>query len=256
MKLSACIEDRYLFGEAGAMTDRIRAAKAAGLDLVEFHLWQQVDVDAIERTLAETGMQLTSLVIGPRCGCIDRSKEAIFLDAMRDTISTVRRLRARGVVVAAGPALAGATDAEQRASAVYLLKRAAPLAECAGVAIWLEPLNSRIDHSGFFLNTAAEGLEIVKEVDSPAVRLLYDVYHSTVMGEPWQDVLPHAHLIGYVQVADTNGRHEPGSGTIDWTGFMSALRASGYRGDIGLEYRPTGDSAASVAQTRRVLGFS
>jgi hydroxypyruvate isomerase len=256
MKLSACIEDRYMFGEAGVMTNRIRAAKAAGLELVEFHLWQQLDMKEIERTLNECGMQLTSLVIGPRCGCVDKKKEAFFLDAMRNTIAMIKRLHARAIVVAGGPALPGATDAEQHASMVYLLKRAAPLAEQAGVSLWLEPLNSRIDHPGMFMNTAREGLDIIEEVGSPAVRLLYDVYHSTVMGESWEDVLPRANLIGYVQVADTEGRHEPGSGNINWTAFMSALKAAGYRGDIGMEYRPTGDSAASVAQTRRVLGLS
>lgn len=255
MKLSACIEDRYMFGEAGALPERIRAAKAAGLDQVEFHLWTELDLEEIERTLTDCKVQLVSLVVGPRCGCVDRSKEAYFVDAMRNTFAMLNRLGARAVVVAGGPALAGASDAEQHSAMVYLLKRVAPLAEQARVQIWLEPLNSRIDHPGMYMNTAAEGLDIVAEVGSSAVRLLYDVYHSAVMGESWQDVLRRAELIGYVQVADTEGRHEPGSGTIDWAAFMSALKAAGYRGDIGMEYRPSGDSAASVAQTRRVLGL-
>lgn len=254
MKLSACIENHYMFNEAESIADRIHAAKAAGLDRVEFHLWSELDMDPIERALQDTGVQLTSLVVGPRCGCVDRSREAFFVEAIGNTIAMIQRLGARGLVVAGGPALKEASDAEQRAAMVYLLKRVAPQVEQAGIQLWLEPLNSRVDHPGMFMNTATEGLDIIEEVGSPAVRLLYDVYHAAVMGEDWREILKRVHLIGYVQVADTNGRHQPGTGDIDWAAFMPALHAAGYRGDIGMEYRPIGDSAASVAQTRRVLG--
>ena len=256
MKLSAVIEDKYMFNEAGDMPARIRAAAAAGLDRVEFHLWDQVDIDAVEQALKETGVQLQSLVIGPRCGCVDVSREAYFLQAVQGTIAMCLRLGAKGIVLAGGPAAVGATDAQQHAAMVYLIKKAAPLVEAAGLTIYLEPLNSRIDHPGMFMNTAMEGLDIVEEVGSPAVRLLYDVYHSTVMGEDWREVLKRAHLIGYVQVADTDGRHEPGTGNIDWAAWLAALKAAGYRGDIGLEYRPSAGSAASLARTREVFGMA
>lgn len=256
MKLSAVIEDLYMFNEAGDMPARIRAAAAAGLDRVEFHLWDTVDMGAVEAALKETGVHLQSLVIGPRCGCVDRSREAAFLDALRGTIAMCRRLGAKGIVLAGGPALPNATDAEQHAAMVYLLKQAAPLVEAAGLMIWLEPLNNRIDHPIMFMNTAMEGLDIVEQVDSPAVRLLYDVYHSTVMGEDWREVLKRGHLIGYVQVADTNGRHEPGTGTIAWAAWLAALKAAGYRGDIGLEYRPSTSTLASLQRTREVFGMA
>ena len=255
MKLSAVIEDLYMFNEAGDMPARIRAAAAAGLDRVEFHLWDKVDIDAVERALKETGVRLQSLVIGPRCGCVDKSREAFFLDAIRGTIAICKRLGARGIVLAGGPAAKGATDAEQHEAMVYLIGKAAPLVEAAGLMIYLEPLNSRIDHPGMFMNTAMEGLDIVEEVGSPAVRLLYDVYHSTVMGEDWTQVLKRAPLIGYVQVADTNGRHEPGTGTIDWKAWLAALKAAGYDGDIGLEYRPSNGTLPSLQRTREVFGL-
>ena len=255
MKLSACIEDKYMFGEMPTIESRIEAAKAAGLGMVEFHLWGELDMDSIERALKHSGVELGSLVINPRCGCVDLAREAFFLEAMRSSLSMLARLKARGLVVAGGPALAGASDSAQHASMVKLLKLAAPIAEEKGIKIWLEPLNNRIDHPGMFMNTAAEGLDIVEEVSSPAVRLLYDVYHSTVMGESWSEVLHRAALIGHVQIADTNGRHEPGTGTIDWSEFMPALKATGYQGDIGLEYRPMADTLSSVAQTRRLLGL-
>ncbi len=255
MKLSAVIEDLYMFNEAGDMPARIRAAAAAGLDRVEFHLWDQVDIAAVERALKETGVQLQSLVIGPRCGCVDRSREAFFMDAVHGTIAMCTRLGAKGIVLAGGPALKDVSAAEQHAAMVHLLKQAAPLVQAAGLTIFLEPLNTRIDHPIMFMDTAMEGLDIVEEVGSPAVRLLYDVYHSTVMGEDWREVLKRGHLIGYVQVADTNGRHEPGTGSIDWKPWLAALKAAGYDGDIGLEYRPSQGTLPSLQRTREVLGL-
>ncbi len=256
MKLSAVIEDLYMFNEAGDMPARIRAAAAAGLDRVEFHMWGPEGMDAVAATLKDTGVRLLSLTVGPRVGCVDRSKEAYVMDAIDRTMAMCQRLGAKDMVIAGGPALAGASAAEQHDNMVYLLKRAAPRVQAAGMRLLLEPLNTRIDHVGFFMGSAIEGLDIVEAVDSPAVRLLYDAYHAAVMGEDYREILQRAHLIGYVQVADTNGRHEPGTGSIDWAAWLPALKAAGYQGDIGLEYRPSGSTLDSLARTREVFGMA
>lgn len=255
MKLSAVIEDHYMFNEAGDMPARIRAAAAAGLDRVEFHMWNQVDIDAVEAALKETGVQLQCLVFGPRVGCVDRSREALFLEALERTVAMCQRLGSKAMVIAGGPALKDVPAAEQHANMVYLLKLAAPRVQAAGMTLLLEPLNTRIDHPIFFMATAMEGLDIVEEVNSPAVRLLYDAYHAAVMGEDWKQIFRRAHLIGYVQVADTNGRHEPGTGSIDWKTWLADLKAAGYNGDIGLEYRPSTGTLESLARTREVLAL-
>ena len=255
MKLSACIENTYMFNEYPELTDRIGAVKKTGLDTVEFPMWADRDLDAIDRALKAAQVKLAALVVNPRCGLADASKVDFFVEAMTKTIAATKRLGARGVVAAGGPAAPGQEPGQAHAAAVKLLRAIAPVAEREGIQIWVENLNSRIDHKGFVLDSAMECLDIIEEVNSPAIRLLYDVYHACVMGEAPRDILRRAHLIGHIQVADTNGRHEPGSGSIDWADFMAVLRQSGYKGDIGMEYRPTGDSAATVAQTRWVLGL-
>lgn len=255
MKLSAVIEDLYMFNEAGDKPARIRAAAAAGLDRVEFHMWSPEGMDAVEAALKDTGVRLLSLTVGPRVGCVDRSKEAYVMDAVDRTMAMCQRLGAKDMVIAGGPALKDASAQEQHANMVYLLKQAAPRVQAAGMRLLLEPLNTRIDHVGFFMGSALEGLDIVEEVNSPAVRLLYDAYHAAVMEEDWRQILKRAHLIGYVQIADTHGRHEPGTGNIDWKAWMADLKAAGYTGDIGLEYRPSNGTLPSLARTREVLGL-
>ena len=256
MKLSAVIEDRYMFNEAGDLPARIHAAAAAGLDRVEFHMWTPTGMDAVEAALKATGVRLLSLTVGPRVGCVDRSKEAEVLAAIDRTMDMCQRLGAKDMVIAGGPALAGASAAEQHDNMVHLLKRAAPRVQAAGMRLLLEPLNNRIDHVGFFMASAIEGLDIVEAVDSPAVRLLYDAYHAEVMGEDHSAILKRAHLIGHVQVADTDGRHEPGTGRIDWAAWLPALRAAGYTGDIGLEYRPLDGTLESLQRTREIFGLA
>lgn len=256
MQLSAVIEDLYMFNEAGDLPARIHAAAAAGLKKVEFHMWNQVDLDAVAAALQATGVQLLSITVGPRVGCVDRSKTGFITEALQRTIATCRRLGATDMVIAGGPALKDTSAAEQHGAMVHNLKHLAPVAAEAGMRLLLEPLNTRIDHPGFFMASAIEGLDIVEAVNHPAVRLLYDAYHAEVMGEDHREILKRAHLIGHVQVADTHGRHEPGTGTIDWATWLADLKAAGYRGDIGLEYRPRNGTLASLQRTREIFGLA
>jgi hydroxypyruvate isomerase len=121
----------------------------------------------------------------------------------------------------------------------------------SGVKLVLEPVNTRVDHPGALLDCTADAVAVARAVDSDAFGLLYDLYHSLTEGEdPAAELAIAAGLVDYVQLADAPGRGEPGSGTIDWAAQLAVLRASGYTGPIGLEYYPTTESAASVAQIK------
>ena len=254
MLLSACIE--WLFkAEHPDFPERIRAAGAAGFKAVEFHLWRDKTLSDIERTLAETNIALTSFLVEPRVTLTDPAADAATLAAVRDSLPIARRLKSPALVLASGPTIAGRSRPEQHSAMVSVLKKCAPLAEEAGVTLLVEPVNTRVDHPGVFLDLTPEGLDMIEEVASPRVRLLYDMYHSTCMGEDPEAVLAdRMHLVGHVQVADAPGRHEPGSGAIDWKRYMGVLQAKGYRGAIGMEYRPCGDSLQSLQRARQALG--
>src|SRR5207237_284446 len=140
----------------------------------------------------------------------------------------------RGVGAPTSAPRAGVTRQAQQEAVVSALKRAAPIAADAGVTLLVEPLNSKLDHKGYFLDLTAAGLDIIEAVDHPSVRLLYDMYHSAMMGEQPETALGgRGRLVGHVHVADMPGRHEPGSGTIDWTSSIATLTAEGYGGAIG-----------------------
>jgi len=108
-----------------------------------------------------------------------------------------------------------------------------------------------VDHAGYFLPSTVEGLDIIDELNRPEIRLIYDIYHSAVMGEDVAEVLKgRLDRVAHVHLADAPGRHEPGSGTMDWRRRLQWLTDNGYRGMVGLEYMPTQSTEASLRALR------
>jgi hydroxypyruvate isomerase len=255
MKLTACIE--WLFqAEYPDFPARIHAAHAAGLPGVEFHLWRDKPLDAIERALADTGLHLSSFCAEPRCSLVDPAAHEQVLGAVRDAIPVAQRFPGAKIILASGFTRENVPVAEQQAAAVKVLAQAAALAADHGMQLLLEPVNMRVNGAAMFVDGIERGLAITAEVDSPGLRLLCDVYHSAVSGEDLDRALGDGmRWVGHVQVADTNGRHEPGSGDLNWPSIMATLRDKGYDGEIGLEYLPTKPTLESIALTRRTLGL-
>ena len=245
MRSSACIE--LLFREAGDTPDRIRAAKAHGLDAVEFWQWSNKDLDAVASALRETGLPLAAILCEPIANLTNPATHDFFVEGVKASLKAARRLGAPIMIAQAGNVVAGAPRADQHAALVAGLKRAADILAGTGVVIALEPLNDRVDHPGYFLTSTREGLDIVDEVGRPEIRLLYDIYHAAVMDEPVELVAGRLDRIVHVHLADVPGRHEPGTGRLDWQARLDWLAAHGYAGLVGLEYRPLAETGASLA---------
>lgn len=248
MKYSACIE--LLFAdETDDICQRIRLAKDAGLPAVEFWRWREKDLGAIRRTLDETGLALTSILAEPIVALTDPENRAAFLEVLKASLDAGRRVGARAVIAQTGDFRPDVDRETQHAAIVECLRAAGPILDGSGITLLVEPLNTRIDHPGYFLDSTVEGLDIIAEVGDPNIRLLYDIYHSVVMGETPSEVLDgRVDLVAHVHLADAPGRHEPGTGTMDWRGHLQWLGAHGYAGMCGLEYKPK-------ARTTDSLGF-
>ena len=134
------------------------------------------------------------------------------------------------------------------------LKALAPLAEKAGVTLVLEPLNNLVDHAGYWLKYADVGFELVREINSPNIRLLFDIYHQQVTeGNLIQRLTSHLDLIGHVHIADVPGRHQPGSGEINYPVVLGKLREAGYTGYVGCEFEPTISSEQAAASALKLI---
>jgi len=249
MRYIACIE--WLFArETPDIADRIRLAAKAGLQGVEFRQWRDKPIDAIKAALEETGLPLVAIAseqAEPPAPLTDLSRHGEYLEGLRQSVDVAQKLGAKVLIGDAGPDIPGRERSELRAALVEGLSQAADVLKGTGMVLALEPLNSLIDHPSCFLASTTEGLDIVDEVGRPEIRLLYNLYHSAVMGEDIAKVLTNRlDRIVHCHLADTPGRHEPGSGGLDWRACVAWLEANGYDGCIGLEYRPTGDTATSL----------
>ena len=115
----------------------------------------------------------------------------------------------------------------------------------------LEPLNTRIDHPGYWLSDIRTAAQLIDEIGDGRLKVLCDLYHLGVMGVDLSAVVEeHVRHIGYIHAADVPGRHEPGTGNIDWKSVLSRLAACGYDGFVGFEYSPEGDSMESLRRIR------
>ena len=142
----------------------------------------------------------------------------------------------------------GLSDEEGARNTVAGLNRVKKIAEDHGVTICLELLNSKRDHHDYMCDHTAWGVRVVQEVNSPKVKLLYDIYHMQIMeGDLIETIRQNIQWIGHFHTGGVPGRHElNGTQEIQWDGVMRAIADSGFRGFVAHEFIPTGDPIASL----------
>lgn len=245
LRLSPCIE---MFWPGTDFVSRIPRVAALGFPVFEFWGWWDKDIDAIERAAKDNGLTVTTFCVktafsGDVPPLLLPSGREPFVQAVKDAVQVASRLKCERLIVTTGSDLAGVAHAEQHAACVGAFKAAAPVAEDAGVTLVLEPLNLLVDHAGYFLSTSAEGFEIVGEVASPAVKLLFDIYHQQITeGNLTLNITRHIDKIGHFHVANHPGRHEPAIGEINYGHIFGEIARTSYDGYLGLEFSPSAPS--------------
>jgi hydroxypyruvate isomerase len=251
LRLSACVE--MIFRDL-PFVERIERVAAAGLPAFEFWGLKDKDVPAIAAKQLELGLACATFVGSGGVPLVDAIRRNEFIAELKKALAVADQLDCHCLIATTGNELAGIPRSAQRDSVVAALRAAAPLCEAAGVTLVLEPLNVLVDHRGYFLPGSAEAFAILAEVDSPAVKLLYDVYHQQITeGNLIATMTANAGRLGHVHVADVPGRHEPGTGEINYANVFRALDAAGYCGFVGLEYRPQADAAATLQAVRALI---
>jgi hydroxypyruvate isomerase len=241
-----------LFNEVPFL-ERFGRAAAEGFRAVEFLFAHNVDQEAVAGELDRHGLELVlfdpeggDFAAGDRGYLCDPGQRAHLVKTVEDAIATARRLRCRRLNVLAGNRVPGVPDAVLRRTAVDNLRQVAPLARAAGITLLVEVLNTW-ESPRYFLDSSRLAFDIVREVGEPNVRFQFDCYHVQRMeGQLIEGLTRHRELVGHVQVADVPGRHEPGTGEVHYPNVLAALERAGYDGFVGLEYRPSGDTAASL----------
>ena len=222
------------------LPDAIRAAKAAGFDAVEMHWPYDVPSEEIRAALSETGLPVLGL--NTRRGDLARGESGLSAlpgreDEARAAIDEALAYAAE-IGCGAVHVMAGATDhPEARQTFIGNLRYACDNAPDV-MMILIEPLNA-FDAPGYFLRDTGQAAEILREVGSERVKLMFDAYHvQRTEGDPVERVRRMMPLIGHIQFADAPGRGPPGTGEFDFRGFLDAVAATGWTRPLGAEYRP------------------
>ena len=246
-----------LFNEVPFL-DRFERAAQAGFDAVEFLFPYAYPTHDIRSRLDAHGLQLVlhNLPAGDwdagerGIGCLpERSEE--FRDGVARGIDYASALGVKQLNCLAGKAPAGADEALLRKTFVANLAHAAGALKKAGIRLLIEPINT-FDIPGFYLNRSAQALSILDEVDSDNLFLQYDIYHAQRMeGELAATLEANLARIGHVQLADNPGRHEPGTGEINYPFLFAHLDRIGYRGHVGCEYKPATTTEAGLGWLQR-----
>lgn len=183
----------------------------------------------------------------------DRGDE--FRDGVASAIRYAHALGCDQVNCLAGIAPADEDVAHLRGVFVDNLKFAADALAKAKIRLLIEPINTR-DMPGFFLSTSQQALDLIREVGSANLYLQYDVYHMQVMeGDLAPTIARHLPTIRHIQVADTPGRHEPGTGEIDYESLFKEIDRLGYDGWIGAEYKPAASTVDGLGWLASVAGL-
>lgn len=249
---SVCIE---MFWGGVDFAARIPKAAALGYRAVEFWGWWEKDLAAVEKAVKDTGVTVAGCCVktsftGDAKSLLMPEGKTPFVQAVKDCLAVRDRLGSKRFIVTTGNEIAGVPRAAQHDACVAALRAAAPVAEDGGITLVLEPLNLLVDHAGYYLSTSAEGFQIVGEVDSPSVKLLFDIYHQQITeGNLTPNICRNIDKIGHFHVADHPGRHEPGSGEIYYPYVFKQIADTPYSGYLGLEFSPS-----NPARTEEILG--
>ncbi len=235
--------------------EKVAEAGYRNVELVgEFEKWSESDWRNALRKQRELGITFDTTGglqhSSEKVGLADPSARELMLEDLRNILPTCERLGCRRIILMSGNVVPGLSHEQQHQSCIEGLKRAAEIIEGKDFELLVENIDPKEDPR-YFLTSVAEGFEIIRAVDHPQVRFLYDFYHEQIAeGNLIEKLEKNIDLVSVCHVADVPGRHEPGTGEIDYINIYRKLAALGYDRYVAMEYLPTYDPVESLKACR------
>jgi hydroxypyruvate isomerase len=264
-KLSVRVEALF---PAMTLPQQMEKVAEAGYQGFEFGNWRAVDLREIKRLKNKLGLECASIVgnrgVNPKgMGLCNPAEREAFLAEIRASLDAARRVESARLVTLSGNKVPGMPRERQHASIVEGLKRAQDVVAPHGVTLIVEivntlapvePLHPQENHLEYYLDHAGEAFEIIDQVASPNVKILFDMYHVQIMdGNLIETIRRNIKRIGHFHVGDVPGRHEPGTGEINYPNVFKAIRELGFRDFVAMEYVPSKDAMTTLAEVRRIV---
>jgi hydroxypyruvate isomerase len=230
--------------------DIMAAAGYQGVELTGY--FQQWTPEEQKRVLAmmRTKNVVIDMISGLKASFAIPDLAEDFIKQLTAHCQIAKALECPQINVKSGNRLEGVDPKVQIAAAIETLKRASDVAEANGINLVMEPIDL-IENPNIFLTSVTQGFEIVRAVNRPNVKVLYDFYHEQRgSGNLIEKLENNIDWVGLVHIADVPGRHDPGSGEINYTNIFRTLGRLNYNRFIAMEYAPIGDPIASLRKSR------
>lgn len=236
---------------------KVAEAGYTNVELVgEYRDWSASDFARANAARKRLGIQFDATA-GLKHGIADPSASDAFLAELKQAMTPMETLDCPAMIVLTGNTVPGLTRAAQHQCSIDTLKRAAAMVEGRQIAgqpvrLLLECIDPE-ENPHYFLPSAAEAIEIVRAVNHPQVQFLYDFFHEQIAeGNLIEKLEKHIDVIGLIHVADVPGRHEPGTGEINYANIYRTLVRLNYRHMVAMEFRPMGDEVAALRAAKEM----
>jgi hydroxypyruvate isomerase len=240
--------------------EMVAAAGYQGVELVgDFQNWSSQDVQRVMKKMQALELEF-DLLSGVKAGFADPAGGTEFLAQAAIQLQHAHDLNSPQINLKSGNRLDGVSPDAQHAASIENLKRAAELAGEHHVQIVIEPIDL-LENPKMYLTSVSEAFAIVRAVNSPWVKVLYDFYHEQRgSGNLIEKLEQNIAQVGLVHIADVPGRHEPGTGEIDYSNIYRKLAALKYDGYITMEFYPVGPAVPTLTKARqdalKLMGFN
>jgi len=230
--------------------DRVATAGYRHVELVnEFKSWSDEEMSRILTRMQTLGISVDATA-GMKLGFADPSGGTAFLAELKSLIPVAKRLSCGQIILLSGKHIEGISAKEQHSAAIETLKRSAEALSKAGIVGVIEPID-RLENPSIYLDGVSEAFEIAEAVGSANIRVLYDIYHEQRgQGNLIEKLEKNIARVGLIHVADVPGRHEPGTGELNYSNIFSKLAQLQYTGVIAMEFYPTKDPVETLRHAR------
>jgi hydroxypyruvate isomerase len=268
MKFDVCFD---IFYANLPYYERVKRIAACGYDLVEFWFHdatpsdgtpgadQPKDAATLRQVCEACGVGVNNLVVNSPDGGyggapVDSADLNKYLDRLHEVIAFAKAINCSKGVTCSGNILPSLSQAQMRHNLEKAFGEAASIAEKEGFTLLVEPLNTNVDHAGYYLDSSSEAAEIIRVIDNPNLKLLYDIYHMQIMeGNIIRTIEKQIDIIGHFHAAGVPGRNELTKGELNYPEIIRAVQAAGYEHVFGLEYTPSIPDDQSLTEVRAML---
>lgn len=233
--------------------EAMREIRETGFKNAEIVFMEGKDLNRLVEAQKETGIGF-SLLVSYMIDLVDAEKKDAFIDKIKLKIKEAKALGCDRIVIAVGDHMTTISHEEQMQNVEKGIVEMIPLFEEADMVMLLEPINNKVDHPTTALWSSQEAFDMVRRINNPRVKVLYDIYHMQVMeGDCTRTIINNKDIIDHLHCAGNPGRHEPYIGELNYPEIIRMVKEAGYEGNVGIEYAPTENTKEGLKKLYRMF---